>query len=80
MIPPFPNFFTIIFHLFFKPPTNTVTGKTLGRKNWQNVRKKKFYRENGKDHREKGGEGGKTGKRDHALARQAPFRDTRERL
>ena len=32
MIPPFPNFFTIIFHLFFKPPTNTVTGKTLGRK------------------------------------------------
>ena len=31
MIPPFPNFFTIIFHLFFKPPTNTVTGKTLGR-------------------------------------------------
>ncbi|MBB4028166.1 hypothetical protein GGR14_003994, partial [Butyricimonas faecihominis] len=46
----------------------------------QNVRKKKFYRENGKDHREKGGEGGKTGKRDHALARQAPFMDTRERL
>ena len=34
MIPPFPNFFTIIFHLFFKPPTNTVTGKTLGRKNF----------------------------------------------
>ena len=32
MIPPFPNFFTIIFHLFFKPPTNTLTGKTLGRK------------------------------------------------
>ena len=32
MIPPFPNFFTIIFHLFFNPPTNTVTGKTLGRK------------------------------------------------
>ena len=31
MIPPFPNFFTIIFHLFFKPPTNAVTGKTLGR-------------------------------------------------
>jgi hypothetical protein len=32
MIPPFPNFFTVFFHLFFKPPTNTVTGKTLGRK------------------------------------------------
>ena len=32
MIHHFPNFFTVFFHLFFKPPTNTVTGKTLGRK------------------------------------------------
>ena len=62
MIPPFPNFFTIIFHLFFKPPTNTVTGKTLGRKNFT------------------GKTGKTTGKRDRALARQAPFMDTRERL
>ena len=69
MIPPFPNFFTIIFHLFFTPPTNTVTGKTLGRKIFT-----------GKDHREKGGKGGTTGKRDRPLARQAPFMDTRERL
>ena len=69
MIPPFPNFFTVFFHLFFKPPANTVTGKTLGRKIFT-----------GKDHREKGGKGGTTGKRDRALARQAPFMDTRERL
>ena len=49
-------------------------------RDWQNVREKNFYRENGKDHREKGGKGGTTGKRDRALARQAPFMDTRERL
>lgn len=32
MIHPFPNFFTVFFHLFFKISTKTVTGKRLGRK------------------------------------------------
>ena len=32
MIHPFPNFFTVFFHLFFKKTTKTMIGKTLGRK------------------------------------------------
>ena len=48
MIPPFPNFFTIIFHLFFKPPTNTVTGKTLGRKFQSNKRGNRDEKKNRK--------------------------------
>ncbi|WP_455786286.1 hypothetical protein, partial [Butyricimonas faecihominis] len=69
---PFSKFFHHYFSSFFQAPDQY--------RDWQNVREKKFYRENGKDHREKGGEGGTTGKRDHALERQAPFMDTRERL
>ncbi|WP_455786057.1 hypothetical protein, partial [Butyricimonas faecihominis] len=69
---PFSKFFHHYFSSFFQA-TNQCH-------DWQNVREKIFYRENGKDHREKEGESGKTGKRDHALARQAPFTDTRERL
>ena len=72
MIHHFPNFFTVFFHLFFQDNHQN--------RDWQNVREKNFYRENGKDHREKGGKGGTTGKRDRTLARQAPFMDTRERL
>ena len=69
---PFSKFFHRFFSYFFQAPGQY--------RDWQNVREKNFYRENGKDHREKGGKGGTTGKRDRTLARQAPFMDTRERL